>query len=77
MHLPLRLLSFPQETLSPSTNVAKLDLGSKGHCIPTNFVETDGYSEGTEYPMAYFKSVPLVKKKAVADFYITYSNYIL
>lgn len=31
-------------------------------------MESDGYSEGTEYPIAYLKSVPLVKKKLQRDF---------
>lgn len=36
-------------------------------------METDGYSEGTEYPMSYLKSVPLVKEELQCDFNITYS----
>lgn len=33
-----------------------------------SFVETGGYSEGSDYPMAYLKLVPLVKKKLQRDF---------
>lgn len=36
-------------------------------------METDGYSEGTEYPMLYLKSVPLVKEKLQWGFNITCS----
>lgn len=35
-------------------------------------METDGYSEGTAYPVAYLKSVPLVKKKLQRHFNVIF-----